>query len=258
MFGVHIHQHVYWKRKEFFQLAFDTDAYWIAYVIEEGKFAYTIKEHRGEAKAGSLILCPPEEVFHRKILTPLSFHFFRFSLPEASSIGASIHAVLDKEDEDRFLSNCRYLCANALDDSSHVRTWKNHLLEDLLFLFWSRASRGGTEERTNRVNDPLIQRALHYFQEHACEPLSIKETAACLGLSSVQFTRRFQAAVGLTPIRYVTSLRLEKAQTLLLETEYTLDDIAEKCGYLNGFYFSRVFSARRHISPSQYRKLNRI
>ncbi|MGM1019496.1 MAG: hypothetical protein ACQEXV_02850 [Bacillota bacterium] len=107
VFGVHIHQHVYWKRKESFQLAFDTDAHWIAYVIEEGKFAYTIKEHRGQANAGSLILCPPEEVFHRKILTPLSFHFFRFSFPEASSIGASIHAVLDKEDEDRFLSNCR-------------------------------------------------------------------------------------------------------------------------------------------------------
>ncbi|MET3208746.1 UNVERIFIED_CONTAM: transcriptional regulator GlxA family with amidase domain [Paenibacillus sp. PvR008] len=68
----------------------------------------------------------------------------------------------------------------------------------------------------------------------------------------------FKTAVGLTPIRYVTTLRLEKAQTLLLETEYTLDDISGKCGYLNGFYFSRVFSTRKHISPSQYRKLNRI
>ncbi|MFK4300079.1 MULTISPECIES: hypothetical protein [unclassified Paenibacillus] len=45
MFGVHIHQHVYWKQKQSFQLVLDTDVHWIAYVIEEGKFAYTIKEH---------------------------------------------------------------------------------------------------------------------------------------------------------------------------------------------------------------------
>ncbi|AET59768.1 hypothetical protein HPL003_15085 [Paenibacillus terrae HPL-003] len=48
-----------------FQLVFDTDAHWIAYVIEEGKFAYTIREHQGEANARCMILCPPEEVFHR-------------------------------------------------------------------------------------------------------------------------------------------------------------------------------------------------
>jgi AraC-like DNA-binding protein len=155
-------------------------------------------------------------------------------------------------------SNCRYLRANALDASSHTRKWKNHVLEDLLFLYWNGGSRGIIIEQTNRVSDPLVQGALHYFQEHACDPMSIKETALRLGLSPVQFTRRFQTAAGTTPIRYVTSLRLKKAQTLLLETNYTLDNIAEKCGYLNGFYFSRVFSAQKHMSPSQYRKLYRI
>ncbi|WP_342417091.1 hypothetical protein NST83_06980 [Paenibacillus sp. FSL R10-2782] len=49
----------------------------------------------------------------------------------------------------------------------------------------------------------------------------------CSGLSLVQFTRRFQTVVGLTAIRYVTALRLEKAWTLLLETEYTLDYIGK-------------------------------
>jgi len=56
----------------------------------------------------------------------------------------------------------------------------------------------------------------------------------------------------------LTSLRLRKAQSLLLETNKTLEDIAEKCGYKNGFYFSRRFSKKLNISPSEYRKNNKL
>jgi transcriptional regulator GlxA family with amidase domain len=86
----------------------------------------------------------------------------------------------------------------------------------------------------------------------------MKQLSSGLGISPVQFTRRFQAAYGQTPIDFLTSLRLQKAQALLLETELTLEQVADQCGYENGFYLSRMFSKKLNISPSAYRKSHRI
>ncbi|MDF2721147.1 MAG: hypothetical protein K0Q59_822 [Paenibacillus sp.] len=58
----------------------------------------------------------------------------------------------------------------------------------------------------------------------------------------------------MTPSKYLTSLRLEKAKKLLAETNWTLDQISGSCGYQNGFYLSRVFKANCLVTPNQYRK----
>ncbi|WP_246578229.1 helix-turn-helix domain-containing protein [Clostridium frigoris] len=106
----------------------------------------------------------------------------------------------------------------------------------------------------NFVQDELINYAIKYLNKEAYSPIKIKELSTSLGLSSVQFTRRFHKCIGTTPIEYITSLRLKRAQIFLLRTNDTVDCIASKCGYDNGFYFSRVFMKNLEITPSNYRK----
>ena len=70
----------------------------------------------------------------------------------------------------------------------------------------------------------------------------------------VVITRSF----GVTPLRYLTSLRLNKAKMLLLETNMTIEQISECCGYQNGFYLNRVFVKYEHTTPSRYRNTHRM
>ncbi|MCZ8523462.1 helix-turn-helix domain-containing protein [Paenibacillus mucilaginosus] len=51
---------------------------------------------------------------------------------------------------------------------------------------------------------------------------------------------------------------MQRARTLLLETSLTLDEIADRCGYENGFYLSRIFSRKMRVPPSVYRKIHRV
>lgn len=95
---------------------------------------------------------------------------------------------------------------------------------------------------------------IKYLNKKAYNPIKIKDLSNSLGLSSVQFTRRFHKCIGTTPIEYITSLRLKRAQVFLLRTNNTLDCITSKCGYDNGFYFSMVFMKNLRITPSNYRK----
>ncbi|MGO4275503.1 helix-turn-helix domain-containing protein, partial [Paenibacillus sp. TAF58] len=55
-----------------------------------------------------------------------------------------------------------------------------------------------------------------------------------------------------------TLLRLQRAKSLLIDTDHTIDHIAEQCGYQNGFYLSRIFTAKLKISPSVYRRTYRF
>ena len=64
----------------------------------------------------------------------------------------------------------------------------------------------------------------------------------------------FKAAYGQTPMRYLTLLRLKRAEALLLSRGTTLEGIARASGYDNAFYFSNAFKKEKGISPSAYRR----
>ncbi len=65
----------------------------------------------------------------------------------------------------------------------------------------------------------------------------------------------FKKEVGVTPLEYMTGMRMKKAETLLLamgEQEYTIAEVAEMCGYDDPLYFSRVFKKHYGLSPSAF------
>jgi len=74
------------------------------------------------------------------------------------------------------------------------------------------------------------------------------------GLPGRTFKRRFQKAAGMTPLEYVHALRLERAKTLLETTELKLEQIAEKVGYEDTGFFSRLFRRAVGLTPVQYRR----
>jgi AraC-like DNA-binding protein len=60
--------------------------------------------------------------------------------------------------------------------------------------------------------------------------------------------------MGVTPMQFINKKRVEKAQTLLLESQMELADVSHKVGFDDVFYFSRVFRKIAGVPPSQYRK----
>ena len=67
--------------------------------------------------------------------------------------------------------------------------------------------------------------------------------------------RAFTAALGVSPGRYLTSVRIEAAMRLLLHREYTLDVIASLCGFSGANYLCRVFKKTTGQSPTQWRAM---
>ena len=101
---------------------------------------------------------------------------------------------------------------------------------------------------------PEIEEAILYIQRHIYEPLSLRQLANHVSYSPYHFTRIFKARTGLSPLYYVSSMRLQKAKDLLLNTDLTVRDIGLEIGQQSLGTFTTRFTEKVGITPSQFRK----
>ena len=84
----------------------------------------------------------------------------------------------------------------------------------------------------------------------------VNDVARAVGMSVTGLTEHFKKATGCTPMRYLSLIRLKRAEELLCTTSEQLSRIAEMCGYDNAFYFSNAFKKEKGVSPRLFREKN--
>ena len=103
-------------------------------------------------------------------------------------------------------------------------------------------------------SDSLFVNAISYIHENYHKKITIDELAKISHLSRSSFVHKFKEICKMTPLEYITKRRIESAEYMLLNTKFSLLDIAFKCGFYDAAHFFRTFSAYKGISPSAYRK----
>ncbi len=99
----------------------------------------------------------------------------------------------------------------------------------------------------------LIKRSIAYLEQHCHEQLSLEDVARVVFLSPFYFSHVFKEQTGVTFVQYLTELRLTTAKQLLRETDLAIGQIAERVGYNDVNYFSRVFKKSVALTPTEYR-----
>lgn len=102
---------------------------------------------------------------------------------------------------------------------------------------------------------PLVAAAIEDIRRNYAGLYGVEELSERLGVSKSHLVRAFTAALGVSPGRYLTSVRIEAAMRLLLHREYTLDVIASLCGFSGANYLCRVFKKTTGRSPTQWRAM---
>lgn len=108
--------------------------------------------------------------------------------------------------------------------------------------------------RPRHVGDAVVERCQLWAAQHYDHDSPVGEMAAVSGLSERAFTRRFRAAIGMSPLEYIHALRLEEAKQLLEARDDPVEAVAEQVGYQDSSYFSRLFKRKVGLTPAQYRK----
>src|SRR3984885_10002070 len=100
------------------------------------------------------------------------------------------------------------------------------------------------------------ERAIRFIYEKYSEPLSLADIANSAIVSRFHFCRTFKDAIGVTPGRYLSAIRIYQAKRMLLNTRMNVTDIAFAVGYNSLGSFSNHFTDSVGLAPGRFRRIS--
>ena len=123
----------------------------------------------------------------------------------------------------------------------------NVLLQELFILISIALKQNHTS------TDGHFQQILKIMDETCTQKYPIKFYADQCAFTEAYFIRFFKKAMGIPPHKYLVNKQVEKSLPLLLYSKDSIKTISEKLGFSNQHYFSKVFTDKYKVSPSEYR-----
>lgn len=117
----------------------------------------------------------------------------------------------------------------------------------------------GFSRQVEDIRDPsgtvdAFADVVDYLHRNYGEPLTTAALAERADLSVPQFERRFRRAFDTSPHQYLLRVRIENAARLLAESDQTVSDIAQTCGFYDHAHLSRSFRKAMKTTPSAHRQ----
>jgi len=151
--------------------------------------------------------------------------------------------------------------AAALGSSEHAplgRLYWDGLLHTLLSRVLHRHSTIGTHSATptTSLSPRRLQRVVEFMDVNLASDIGLSELSSVACVSESHFSRVFRRATGLAPYAFLMQRRMERAKTLLVETDMPLGEIATACGWRSHSHFSTMFKRAVGSAPGRYRARN--
>ena len=110
-----------------------------------------------------------------------------------------------------------------------------------------------SKERQNTTKS-FVTKAVEYVEEsYSDKNISIETVCKKLGVSAAYFSTVFKKETGITPIEYKNRVCIRNAEKMLLISDLSIEEIAEKLGFNSASYFRRTFKVYTGKSPREYK-----
>lgn len=105
------------------------------------------------------------------------------------------------------------------------------------------------------AHDELLERILTYIDSTIYDPVTVGEICQKFSMSRSSLQILFNENLNQTPKKYLNELKLEKSRQMICEGKHTISEIALMLGFNSIHYFSRAFTQKYNMSPSEYSKI---
>ncbi|MBR2650363.1 MAG: PocR ligand-binding domain-containing protein [Clostridia bacterium] len=95
---------------------------------------------------------------------------------------------------------------------------------------------------------------MQYICENYTEHITVKDICDAVGYSKSTVLSQFKRDYLITVNAYLNNMRLEQAKKMLENNNVSVNEVALMCGFSDQSYFSKVFSGKYGITPTDYRK----
>lgn len=117
-----------------------------------------------------------------------------------------------------------------------------------------------SEKNTEITSDRAIEnikKVFAYVQKEYASPISLDDIANHINMSKGYFCRRFSDITHMTPFEYILQVRIENSCHMLQNSNLSVGEIAQHCGFNSFSYFSKTFKKFMGCTPREYAKQNK-
>lgn len=225
--------------------------------IRRGEVTWVVDDQPQILKRGDLILVPPA-VQHHAHSPPVPVTLGSIHVHVTLPGGQNVFELLLPPLVRHVAGECRLsryldLVIDEWDRSDRTQThltmpsWGRLVVLELL------RHDAGQGTLRQRSIDPLVAEVLDEMNRRLDRPTSLDDLAQWSGFSPQHLNRVFGRTLGVTPLKYLMRIKLERAALMLVDGRLTVAAIAAAVGFEDPYYFSRVFRQHFGRSPAQYR-----
>jgi len=146
-----------------------------------------------------------------------------------------------------------YLSADEVDDYSIFNRMLEMVFTDCTSQLQNFENQKIVKQSTKVELYKRLSIARDYIQANYCQEINLNELSRVACLSPYHFHRAFKKTFGITPKKFVTALRIERAKWLLRKKDYNVQAICQEVGFKDVSSFTRLFSTYTDLTPSAYR-----
>ncbi len=141
-------------------------------------------------------------------------------------------------------------------DGSELRI--KSLFFDIFYLFTKNSEPRAEALGTSRSAYKCLLDSIAYLHAHYGEKLTLRALSSRALMSEGHYSRVFSRYMGCSPFSYLNSYRINRSLWFLINTDMKIIDVASECGFQNISYYNRRFSEIMRVTPTEYRRKNRI
>ncbi len=223
-------------------------------LVVKGRFFYETPEHQVPVRTGEVLCIPPEQR-----------HTFRQAKPSSGAVISCIHGemipggswaagdyrlkpppqLVTRVGRDKTLFDLFKRCSEIFGGYSRYR---QALLQTMVRTIWLRLAepwQGPGDRALSRRMEQMVR----YLREHLCEPISRRNLAREFSMTPEHINALFKKELGISPTRLVHRERVYQAYQYIQQEGLSVKEAAQRVGFCDQFYFSKVFKRIMGVSP---------
>jgi LacI family transcriptional regulator len=107
---------------------------------------------------------------------------------------------------------------------------------------------------TTAISDPMVAAAVRFIRERACDGINVETVLQHLGVSRTSLQDRFRRVMNKSIHDVLIETRVARVKELLAETSFSIETVAERCGFRHPEYMSSILKQRTGWTPGSYRR----
>ncbi|MBO5059412.1 MAG: helix-turn-helix transcriptional regulator [Clostridia bacterium] len=210
-------------------------------IVLDGSFNCSIAGRFFNVNKNDIFVFGGKSQFERNVISPIKCIYIQFdAFPIPLKDG-----IMKISDMIRMKNTAAYL-EQAIRDKNDSLV--QHFVDDIFIMYQ------GSGNNRHIYDDNVILSCVDFFAESYSEAINLDTLSEKFNISKQWLISKFKKHTGRTPMEYLTEVRLGYGKAFLTDTDLTVGEIADKCGFENVYYFSNTFKKHVGVSPSGYRE----